>query len=128
MPVSRSRLLLLFAISLGSFTGSLDKTIVNVSLPVIAHYYQVGTGEVALVVLAYMLLGMSMVLLLGYLGDRIGYRRIIRHRLPGFRHQLGHVRPVRGHMGAHRQARGPGTEAGEVRRHPFGDGVQLLPR
>jgi len=76
MPVSRPRLLLLFAISLGSFMGSLDNTIVNVFLPVIAHYYQVGTGEVALVVLAYMLMGTSMVLLCGYLGDRIGYRRI----------------------------------------------------
>lgn len=52
MPVFRSHLLLLFAISLGSFTGSLDKTIVNVSLPVIADCYGVGTGEVALVAAA----------------------------------------------------------------------------
>jgi len=76
MPISRSRLLLLFVISLGSFMGALDNTIVNVSLPIIADYFGVGTAEVALVVLAYMLVGTSMVLLFGYVGDRVGYRKV----------------------------------------------------
>jgi EmrB/QacA subfamily drug resistance transporter len=76
MKIASSRLLLLFVISLGSFMSSLDNTIVNVSLPTIAEYYQVGTGEVSLVVVAYMLVGTSLVLMFGYLGDRVGYRKI----------------------------------------------------
>jgi EmrB/QacA subfamily drug resistance transporter len=58
------------------FMVRLDSYIVNISLPTIARYFRVGTGEVSWVVLTYLLVMTSCMLLFGKLGDRLGLKRI----------------------------------------------------
>lgn len=49
---------------------------VNISLPTMARYFGVSTGEVSLIVMSYLLVITSTLLLFGRLGDRIGLKRI----------------------------------------------------
>lgn len=55
---------------------SLDIYIVNISLPTIAHHFDVSTSNVAYVVLAYLLVISSTLLIFGKLCDRFGSRKI----------------------------------------------------
>jgi MFS family permease len=73
--VPRQRLLLA-VVAVGAFMANLDTCIVNVSLPTIAHEYDVSPSAVSLVVLAYLLCEVSFLLLFGKLGEIWGMSRI----------------------------------------------------
>jgi EmrB/QacA subfamily drug resistance transporter len=73
--------LTIFTIALAAFMGSLDVTIVNISLPTIARYFDVGTGMVSWIVLAYLLVMSSFLLAFGKIGDLKGFKRVF---LAGF--------------------------------------------
>ena len=65
------------AICLAGFIIRLDIYIANISLPAIARYFNVGTGQVSCVMLSYLLMVTSSMLLFGKLGDRFGTKRIL---------------------------------------------------
>lgn len=73
----KSRFLwLALSIAMGAFVFRLDSTIVNISLPVMARYFQVGTSLVSWVMLAYYLSIAATLLIFGKLGDLVGVRRL----------------------------------------------------
>ncbi|HOO54418.1 MAG TPA: MFS transporter [Methanothrix sp.] len=76
-----SQRLTIFTIALAAFMGSLDVTIVNISLPTISRYFDVGTGMVSWIVLAYLLVMSSFLLAFGKIGDLKGFKRVF---LAGF--------------------------------------------
>jgi EmrB/QacA subfamily drug resistance transporter len=55
---------------------NLDTYIVNISLPSIAKYFNISSGEVSWVVLSYVLIITSTLLIFGKLGDLIGIKKI----------------------------------------------------
>src|SRR5918911_1855455 len=67
--------LVLSAVSVGTFISTLSGSIVNISLPTIAHDFGVGIPEIEWIVVAYLLTAGSLLLTFGRLGDVIGYRR-----------------------------------------------------
>jgi EmrB/QacA subfamily drug resistance transporter len=67
---------LVISVAFIAFMSKLDLCIVNMSLPTIANHFNVGTGQVSRVVLAYLLGSTSTLLLFGRLGDRYGLKRI----------------------------------------------------
>ena len=73
--VPRQRLLLA-VVAVGAFMANLDTCIVNVSLPTIAHEYDVSPSAVSLVVLSYLLCEVSFLLLFGKLGQIWGSARV----------------------------------------------------
>jgi EmrB/QacA subfamily drug resistance transporter len=79
--VPGSQRLTIFTIALAAFMGSLDVTIVNISLPTISRYFDVGTGMVSWIVLAYLLVMSSFLLAFGKIGDLKGFKRVF---LAGF--------------------------------------------
>src|SRR5215204_5573478 len=68
--------LVLSAVSVGTFISTLSGSIVNISLPTIAHDFGVGIPEIEWIVVAYLLTAGSLLLTFGRLGDVIGYRRV----------------------------------------------------
>src|SRR5829696_2199923 len=68
--------LVLSAVSVGTFISTLSGSIVNISLPTIAHDFGVGITEIEWIVVAYLLTAGSLLLTFGRLGDVIGYRRV----------------------------------------------------
>jgi len=66
----------LFIISLGSFMAYLDISIVNVSLPTMAKFFQVGTSSVFWVILIYVIVLGSFVIAFGKLTQQKGYKKI----------------------------------------------------
>jgi EmrB/QacA subfamily drug resistance transporter len=66
---------ILISIAFTSFIVALDTYIVNVSLPAIARYFNVGTSDVVNVMVAYLLVITSTLLLFGKLGDRFGFKK-----------------------------------------------------
>jgi EmrB/QacA subfamily drug resistance transporter len=72
----RRKRLLLSVISLASFMGALDATIVNISLPTISAYFGARMGLVSWVVIGYLLVLSSSLLLFGRLGDLRGFRPV----------------------------------------------------
>lgn len=67
---------ILFVVCVSMFMATLDMTIVNISLPTISRYFDVGTGEVSWIILAYFLTVTSLLLAFGRLGDLLGFRKI----------------------------------------------------
>ena len=67
---------ILISIAFTSFIVALDTYIVNVSLPAIARYFNVGTSDVVNVMVAYLLVITSTLLLFGKLGDRFGFKKL----------------------------------------------------
>ncbi|MBM4452069.1 MAG: MFS transporter [Chloroflexi bacterium] len=63
-------------VAFAAFMVVLDDYIVNISLPTIAHYFNVSTGSVVYVTLAYLLVLSSTLPIFGKLGDRFGFNRI----------------------------------------------------
>jgi EmrB/QacA subfamily drug resistance transporter len=63
-------------VAFAAFMVVLDDYIVNISLPTIAHYFNVSTGSVVYVTLAYLLVLSSTLPIFGKLGDRLGFKRI----------------------------------------------------
>ncbi len=68
--------LLLVLISLAAFMGALDTTIVNISLPTIADYFQTSISLVSWVAMAYLLTLASLLIAFGRLADIRGYRNV----------------------------------------------------
>lgn len=68
--------LALLVISLGAFMGFLDVSIVNVSLPTMAKFFQVGTSTIFWVILIYIIVLGSMVIAFGKLAQQRGYKKI----------------------------------------------------
>jgi len=67
---------LIAIVSVTVFMFSLDYSMVNISLPMMAKYFKATIGHVARVPLAYLLVVTSTVLLFGKLGDIRGFKRI----------------------------------------------------
>ena len=74
--VDNRKWLVLSAVSVGTFISTLRGSIVNISLPTIAHDFEVGIPEIEWIVVAYLLTAGSLLLTFGRLGDVIGYRRV----------------------------------------------------
>ena len=68
--------LIVISVAFSSFMSGLNNYIVNVSLPTISNYFNVDTGEISRVILAYLLTLTSSLLLFGQLGDKIGLKRV----------------------------------------------------
>ncbi len=68
--------LVLSAVSIGTFLSTLSGSIVNISLPTIAHDFGVGISEIEWIVVAYLLTAGSLLLTFGRLGDILGYKRV----------------------------------------------------
>lgn len=62
---------------LAAFMGTLDSYIVNVSLPSIAHNFDISMSKASLVVLSYLLSLTSTTLISGKLADRLGLRTVL---------------------------------------------------
>jgi EmrB/QacA subfamily drug resistance transporter len=82
--VSRQQRLTLVATILGSTVVFLDSTVVNVALPAVAEDLGAGLAGQQWVVEAYMLALVSLLLVGGSLGDRLGRRRMFVAGLVGF--------------------------------------------
>ena len=82
--MSRAQRLTLVATILGSTVVFLDSTVVNVALPAIADGLDAGLAGQQWVVEAYMLTLVSLLLVGGSLGDRLGRRRVFVVGLIGF--------------------------------------------
>jgi EmrB/QacA subfamily drug resistance transporter len=63
-------------VSLASLMGALDMSIVNITLPSIIRAWQIPIGEGSLVIIAYMLTITALILFMGKLGDRYGFRSL----------------------------------------------------
>ena len=74
--VGNQKWLVLSAVSVGTFISTLSGSIVNISLPTIAHDFGVGIPEIEWIVVAYLLAAGSLLLTFGRLGDVMGYRRV----------------------------------------------------
>ncbi len=73
--------LLIFSISLATFMGGLDGTIVNIALPTISESFNVSTTMVSWVATAYLLVMAGCVLVFGKVSDIIGFKKVF---LAGF--------------------------------------------
>jgi len=71
-----SPVLILAIISFAVFMASLDSSIVNISLPSIATFFDVDISIISWVVLSYALMLAGLLLVFGKLGDVHGFRRI----------------------------------------------------
>ena len=66
---------IVISVAFASFIVVLDAYIVNISLPAIAHYFNVSTSDVVHVIVAYLLIITSTLPLFGKLGDRFGFKK-----------------------------------------------------
>jgi EmrB/QacA subfamily drug resistance transporter len=64
------------SIAFAAFMSKLDSSIVNISLPAISQYFNVGTSDVSWVMLSYLLIQTNTMLITGKLGDIIGLKKI----------------------------------------------------
>jgi EmrB/QacA subfamily drug resistance transporter len=76
MNDKRFHRLIIGTVSFGSFIGALDMSIVNISLPAIISDFNVPIGLGSMVVLSYLLTLTCLILFMGNLADRFGFRRI----------------------------------------------------
>src|ERR671939_197107 len=123
---TRSVLVPLIAIVLGSFMVILDNTVVNVALPTLGRVLGAELGLLQWVISAYMLAQAAVIPLSGWLSDRFGAKRVYltsvvlftlgsalcglatsSQMLNATRAARGHLRPVR-HPGHGRAGAGPG--------------------
>lgn len=63
---------IVYSIAFAAFVCTLDNYIVNISLPAISKYFNVGIDGVSWIVIAYLLILTSAIPFFGKLGDRIG--------------------------------------------------------
>ncbi|MBP8981277.1 MAG: MFS transporter, partial [Syntrophobacterales bacterium] len=67
---------IVFSVALAVFMVRLDSYVVNISLPTMARYFRVGTGEVSWVILSYLLVMTGSTLIFGKLVDRLGLKKV----------------------------------------------------
>jgi EmrB/QacA subfamily drug resistance transporter len=72
----KKQLWIVISVAFATFMAALDTYIVNVALPAIAVYFKVGTNDVSLITIAYLLVITSTLPIFGKLGDRIGFKTI----------------------------------------------------
>lgn len=77
-PKYRNRGLILFNIVLLTFMACLDSSIVNVALPVMANYFNVGMNSIAVIVSSYLIAISGTILFFGRLGDIKGTIRVFK--------------------------------------------------
>ncbi len=75
-PTAPNTRTIMFIIALAAFMGSLDSSIVNISLPTISEYFHVSISNVSWVVMAYLLIICSFLLIFGRLGDMKGFKNV----------------------------------------------------
>ena len=80
----RSRWIVLVITAVATFMSTLDSSIVNVALPKMAVDLRVGTGAIAWVVSAYLIVVTVCILLFGRLGDLRGQGKVFRFGLVVF--------------------------------------------
>ena len=68
--------MIVLSVAFASFMVRLNNYTVNVSLPTIAEYFRIGTGEASRIVMSYLLVITSTLLIFGKLGDRLGLKKI----------------------------------------------------
>jgi EmrB/QacA subfamily drug resistance transporter len=73
---TRQRLILL-SVALSSLLGAIDLSIVNIANPTIIKSLNTSIGMGSLVILSYTLTITGLILIMGKLGDRIGFRRVL---------------------------------------------------
>ena len=73
----KKQLWIVISVAFAAFMAAVDTYIVNVALPTIAHYFNVGTSDAALVTLAYLLIITSTLPIFGKIGDRVGFKIIL---------------------------------------------------
>jgi MFS family permease len=76
MTTTRSLLVPLIAIVLGTFMVILDTTVVNVALPVLGQVFETDLSLLQWVISAYLLAQAAVIPLSGWLSDRYGARRV----------------------------------------------------
>ena len=69
-------LLLIYTISFASFMVNLDTYVVNVALPDILKDFNSNTSNISWIILGYNLMVVSLLLVFGKLGDRIGVKKL----------------------------------------------------
>jgi EmrB/QacA subfamily drug resistance transporter len=74
----KSRWLILFAVVMSTFMATLDASIVNVALPVMADALQTTTASIARVVSVYLITIAATILIFGKLGDLFGQTKIFK--------------------------------------------------
>ena len=73
----RAITLLILCTGLATFMGRLDTNIVGITLPAIADYFSTSAGATAGLMLYYLLVIAMLMIPLGGLGDRLGFRRML---------------------------------------------------
>lgn len=68
--------LLLVAVSLSSLLGAIDLSIANIANPAIIKSFQTSIGVGSLVILAYTLTAACVIVVMGKMGDRFGFRKV----------------------------------------------------
>jgi len=75
---SKNRWIILFIVVMVTFMCTLDSSIVNVALPVIAKSLNVSSGSIQLVVTSYLIIISATILVFGRLGDIVGKTKVFR--------------------------------------------------
>ena len=68
---------ILIPVALASLLGAIDLSIVNIANPAIIRSFNTSVGMGSLVILSYTLTIACLILIMGKLGDRIGFRRVL---------------------------------------------------
>lgn len=76
IPSSKNRWIILAVAVMCPFMATVDASIVNVALPVLAQKLSVDTAKIAWVVSIYLLIQVATLLYFGRLGDRLGRARV----------------------------------------------------
>ncbi len=69
--------LILTTVSLASFLGMLDISIVNIATPVIIREWDISIGYGSLILIAYLLTDAVLMMIMGSLADRYGFRKML---------------------------------------------------
>ncbi len=78
------RFLVLATVCVGTFMATLDSSIVNVAMPIVAKEFQVGLGTLQWVVTAYLLTIASLLMAFGRLADILGKNKVYAAGFLGF--------------------------------------------
>lgn len=68
--------LITLTLALGMFLWSFSAGIINISLPVISQFLDLGTDMVSLIIIIHLIVLISFLLIFGRLGETIGYKKV----------------------------------------------------
>ena len=113
---------------IGAFMSILDSSIVNVAIPTIMNVFNANTSTVEWVVTIYMLAMGVVMPLSGWLGDKLGFKRLYILSMAGVCNWFITVRPELEHQHPDRRPGAPGPGRGHDHAHHHGhdlsDGAQ----